>query len=57
MEHLNVDEGTRKVASDGFKIVYDPRLILQRLIDKVIIEGDRVYHLRCSIAVVNYGAS
>ncbi len=31
----NLDEGTRKVVSDGYKILYDPKLILKKLVEKV----------------------
>ena len=31
----NLDEGTRKVVSDGFKIIYDPQFILNKLVEKV----------------------
>lgn len=32
----NLDNGTRKVVSDGFRVIYDPEQIFQKLIDKVI---------------------
>lgn len=32
----NLDEGTRKVVSDGYKVLYDPYLILKRLVEKVM---------------------
>ena len=31
----NLDEGTRKVVSDGYKILYDPHQILAKLVKKV----------------------
>lgn len=31
----NLDQGTYKVVSDGFKILYDPSNILKRLVEKV----------------------
>ena len=34
----NMDEGTRKVVSDGFRIIYDPYLILNDLTGKIFIE-------------------
>jgi len=34
----NLDEGTRKVVSDGFKIIYDPYLILNDLSEKIFIK-------------------
>ena len=36
----NLDEGTRKVVSDGFKIIYDPQLILKKLVEKVKIASE-----------------
>ena len=33
----NLDKGTHKVVSDGFKIIYDPELILNKLVEKVRI--------------------
>jgi len=33
-----LDDGTLKVVSDGFKIIYDPELILDKLLEKVKIE-------------------
>ena len=34
----NLDEGTYKVVSEGFNIIFDPQLILKRLVEKVVIE-------------------
>ena len=31
----NLDEGTRKVVNDGYKILYDPHQILAQLVNKV----------------------
>ncbi|MBT8204675.1 MAG: nucleotidyltransferase domain-containing protein [Eudoraea sp.] len=31
----NLDDGTRKVVSDGYKILYDPHQILEKLVNKV----------------------
>lgn len=31
----NLDDGTKKVVSDGYKILYDPQQILKNLIEKV----------------------
>ncbi len=31
----NLDEGTRKVVNDGYKILYDPHQILAKLVNKV----------------------
>ncbi len=31
----NLDEGTRKVVSDGYKVLYDPHQILEKLVHKV----------------------
>jgi predicted nucleotidyltransferase len=31
----NLDEGTRKVVSDGYRILYDPSKLLEKLEDKV----------------------
>ena len=36
----NLDEGTRKVVSDGFKIIYDPQLILTKLVEKVKMKSE-----------------
>jgi len=37
----NLDEGTRKVVSDGFKILYDPEQILNKLVEKVKIVSEQ----------------
>ena len=34
-DNENLDEGTGKVVSDGYKILYDPHQILERLVSKV----------------------
>ncbi len=31
----NLDEGTKKVVSDGYKIIYDPKQILVKLVENV----------------------
>ncbi len=31
----NLDEGTKKVVTDGYKIIYDPQHILKKLVDKI----------------------
>lgn len=36
----NLDNGTLKVVSDGFKIIYDPRSILNKLVEKVTIVSE-----------------
>ncbi len=34
--HENQDEGTVRVVKDGFRILYDPYLILGRLVDEIL---------------------
>lgn len=36
----NLDDGTHKVVSDGFKIIYDPQQTLNKLVEKVKIASD-----------------
>ncbi len=40
----NLDEGTRKVVSDGYKIIYDPQLILEKLVKKVRMSSENRPH-------------
>jgi hypothetical protein len=32
---LVIDDGTRKVMSDGFKVIYDSQSLLSRLVDEL----------------------
>lgn len=37
----NLDAGTYKVVSDGFKIIYDPQMILNKLVEKVSLSSEK----------------
>lgn len=36
---VDIDEGTRKVVSDGYEIIFDPHQILNKLVEQIKIEN------------------